>query len=118
MADHPAIKRVLYPGLPSFPGHALASRQMEGFGGVLTIEIKGGQAQAAKVADNLQVFLLATSLGGVESLVSQPCATSHQGISREERERRGITDSMLRLSVGLEDAGDLIADLQQALGQL
>jgi len=118
MADHPAIKRVLYPGLPGFPGHALAARQMEGFGGVLTIEIKGGQAQAAKVADNLKVFLLATSLGGVESLVSQPCATSHHGISREERERQGITDSMLRLSVGLEDAGDLIADLQQALGQL
>ncbi|SOB74923.1 cystathionine gamma-synthase [Marinobacter sp. LV10R510-11A] len=118
MADHPAIKRVLYPGLPSFPGHAMAAQQMEGFGGVLTLEVKGGREQAAKVADNLQVFLLATSLGGVESLVSQPCATSHQGISREERERRGITDSMLRLSVGLEDAGDLIADLHQALGQL
>lgn len=118
MADHPAIKRVLYPGLPSFPGHALAARQMCGFGGVLTIEIKGEREQAAKVADSLQIFLLATSLGGVESLVSQPCNTSHHSISQEERERHGITDGMLRLSVGLEDAGDLIADLNQALGQL
>jgi len=118
MENHPAIKRVLYPGLPGFPGHSLAAQQMDGFGGVLTLEIKGGREQAAKVADGLQVFLLATSLGGVESLVSQPCATSHHGISREERERRGITDGMLRLSVGLEDAKDLIADLQQALDQL
>ena len=118
MESHPAIKRVLYPGLPELPGHSLAAQQMDGFGGVLTIEIKGGREQAIKVADSLQVFLLATSLGGVESLVSQPCATSHHGISREERQRRGITDSMLRLSVGLEDAKDLIADLQQALSQL
>lgn len=70
------------------------------------------------MADNLQVFMLATSLGGVESLVSQPCSTSHHGISEEERERRGITNGMLRLSVGLEDARDLIADLHQALDQL
>lgn len=118
MANHPAIKRVLYPGLPDFPGHQLAAQQMDGFGGVLTLEIKGGREQAAKVADSLKVILLATSLGGVESLVSQPCATSHHGISGEERERRGITDSMLRLSVGLEDADDLIADLKQALSQL
>ncbi|WP_100639537.1 trans-sulfuration enzyme family protein [Marinobacter salexigens] len=118
MEGHAAIKRVLYPGLPDFPGHNLARQQMDGFGGVLTLEIDGGREQAVKVADNLQVFLLATSLGGVESLVSQPCATSHHGISQEERERRGITDSMLRLSVGLEDAQDLIADLEQALDQL
>lgn len=118
MANHPAIKRVLYPGLPDFPGHQLAAQQMDGFGGVLTLEIKGGREQAARVADSLKIILLATSLGGVESLVSQPCATSHHGISREERERRGITDSMLRLSVGLEDADDLIADLKQALSQL
>ncbi len=118
MVSHPAIKRVLYPGLPDFPGHSLAAQQMDGFGGVLTLEIEGGREQAAKVADSLQVFLLATSLGGVESLVSQPCATSHHGISKQERERRGITDGMLRLSVGLEDAEDLIADLEHALGQL
>jgi len=118
MEGHPAIRRVLYPGLPDFPGHRLASQQMDGFGGVMTLELKGSQEQAARVADSLRVFLLATSLGGVESLVSQPCITSHHGISRQERERQGITDSMLRLSVGLEDAKDLIADLQQALDQL
>ncbi|PCM45408.1 trans-sulfuration enzyme family protein [Marinobacter sp. ANT_B65] len=118
MEGHPAIKRVLYPGLPDFPGHRLASQQMDGFGGVMTLELKGSQEQTARVADSLRVFLLATSLGGVESLVSQPCVTSHHGISRQERERQGITDSMLRLSVGLEDVKDLIADLQQALERL
>lgn len=118
MEEHPAIRRVLYPGLPSFPQHELASHQMTGFGGMVTIEIEGGRSAAATVADNLELFLLATSLGGVESLVSQPCATSHHGISREDRERQGITDGMLRLSVGLEDAGDLTDDLARALRAL
>ena len=77
MQNHPHIRCVLYPGLPEFPGHKLAARQMHGFGGMLSIEVDGGFEQAAAVADNLQLFLLATSLGGVESLVSQPCATSH-----------------------------------------
>lgn len=115
MEQNPQVANVLYPGLPSFPDHELASRQMDGFGGMVTIEIKGGREQAVAVADNLQVFLLATSLGGVESLVSQPCATSHHAISKEERERRGINDGMLRLSVGLEDSTDLITDLNQAI---
>jgi cystathionine gamma-synthase len=115
MEQNPQVSKVLYPGLPSFPDHDLASRQMDGFGGMVTIELKGGREQAVAVADNLDVFLLATSLGGVESLVSQPCATSHHGISKEERERRGITDGMLRLSVGLEDPADLIADLNRAI---
>ncbi|HTN33511.1 MAG TPA: aminotransferase class I/II-fold pyridoxal phosphate-dependent enzyme [Marinobacter sp.] len=115
MEQNPMVARVFYPGLPSFPDHELASRQMDGFGGMVTIEIKGGRERAVAVADHLNVFLLAPSLGGVESLVSQPCATSHHGISKEERERRGITDGMLRLSVGLEDSADLIADLNQAI---
>ena len=115
MEQHPKITKVHYPGLPSFEGHELAKRQMTGFGGMLSIEVKGGQQAAEKVADSLNVFLLATSLGGVESLVSQPSATSHHGLSREERLKRGIGDGMLRLSVGLEDAEDLIADLNQAL---
>ena len=89
---------------------------MSGFGGMLSIEVAGGREAAARVADNLKVFLLATSLGGVESLVSQPSATSHYGLSPEEREKRGIGEGMLRLSVGLEDVEDLIGDLQQALG--
>ncbi|MFC4259212.1 trans-sulfuration enzyme family protein [Marinobacter lacisalsi] len=115
METHPAVNRVLYPGLETFPGHALAARQMAGFGGMLTIELAASRKQTAAVADRLKVFLLATSLGGVESLVSQPCATSHHGISPQERARQGITDGMLRLSVGLEDASDLINDLEQAL---
>ena len=115
MEQHPKITKVHYPGLPSFEGHELAKRQMTGFGGMLSIEVKGGQQAAEKVADSLNVFLLATSLGGVESLVSQPSATSHHGLSREERLKRGIGDGMLRLSVGLEDTADLIQDLNDAL---
>ena len=115
MEQHPKVTKVHYPGLPSFEGHDLAKQQMTGFGGMLSIEVDGGQQAAEKVADSLKVFLLATSLGGVESLVSQPSATSHHGLSGEERLKRGIGDGMLRLSVGLEDAEDLIADLNQAL---
>lgn len=117
MEQHPRITKVHYPGLPSFEGHDLAKQQMTGFGGMLSIEVDGGQQAAEKVADSLKVFLLATSLGGVESLVSQPSATSHHGLSREERLKRGIGDGMLRLSVGLEDAADLIRDLNDALTQ-
>jgi cystathionine gamma-synthase len=115
MARHPKVARVLYPGLPDFPGHALAKAQMQGFGGMLTIEVSGGGDAATRVADRLKLFALAPSLGGAESLVTQPCTTTHHGLSPEERARRGISDAMLRLSVGLEDAADLIADLDQAL---
>ncbi|MFN2350129.1 MAG: PLP-dependent aspartate aminotransferase family protein [Thioalkalivibrio sp.] len=115
MTRHPRVERVLYPGLPDFPGHDLAARQMQGFGGMLTIEVKGGGASATRVADALQLFVLAPSLGGAESLVTQPCTTTHHGLPPEERARRGISDAMLRLSVGLEDVEDLIADLEQAL---
>jgi cystathionine gamma-synthase len=116
MQRHPAISRVLYPGLPDFPGHELAKQQMHGFGGMLTVEVKDGGATATRVADRLRLFALAPSLGGVESLVTQPCTTTHHGLAPEERARRGISDAMLRLSVGLEEADDLIADLMQALG--
>ncbi|MCG5494915.1 trans-sulfuration enzyme family protein [Ectothiorhodospira variabilis] len=115
MLRHPRVERVLYPGLPDFPGHDLAARQMQGFGGMLTIEVKGGGEAATRVADRLQLFALAPSLGGAESLVTQPCTTTHHGLSPEERTRRGISDAMLRLSVGLEDVEDLITDLEQAL---
>lgn len=115
MARHPRVNRVLYPGLPEFPGHALAKRQMSGFGGMLTIEVQGSGEDATRVADRLRLFALAPSLGGVESLVTQPCTTTHHGLTPEERARRGISDAMLRLSIGLEDAADLIADLEQAL---
>jgi cystathionine gamma-synthase len=115
MEQHPKVTKVHYPGLPSFGGHDLAKQQMTGFGGMLSIEVEGGKQAAEIVADSLKTFLLATSLGGVESLVSQPSATSHHGLSREERLKRGIGDGMLRLSVGLENPQDLINDLNQAL---
>ncbi len=117
MTRHPGISRVFYPGLPDFPGHMLAKEQMHGFGGMLTIQVKGSGADATRVADRLKLFALAPSLGGAESLVTQPCTTTHHGLTPEERERRGISDAMLRLSVGLEDPADLISDLEQALGQ-
>ena len=114
MSSHPAVRRVFYPGLADFPGHALAKQQMHGFGGMLTIEVAGDGADATRVADRLELFALAPSLGGVESLVTQPCTTTHHEIGAGERARRGISDAMLRLSVGLEDTEDLIADLDQA----
>ncbi|MCU0835827.1 MAG: aminotransferase class I/II-fold pyridoxal phosphate-dependent enzyme [Chromatiaceae bacterium] len=112
---HPRVARVLYPGLASFPGHALAARQMSGFGGMLTIEVTGGGAAASAAVDRLRLFAIAPSLGGVESLATQPVTTTHHGLGPEERARRGISDGMIRLSIGLEDPEDLIADLSQAL---
>jgi len=115
MEAHPRIKRVLYPGLGSFPGHALASAQMSGFGGMLSIEVEGDGAAATAAVDRLQLFAIAPSLGGVESLVTQPVTTTHHGLTPEERSRRGISDALIRLSIGLEAPEDLIADLEQAL---
>jgi cystathionine gamma-synthase len=117
MSRHPAVQRVYYPGLPGFTGHALAQRQMQGFGGMVTLELAGDATTASAVADRLRLFTLAPSLGGTESLVTQPCTTTHHGLAPQERARRGIADAMLRLSIGLEDADDLIADLEQALGE-
>ena len=116
MERHSKVSRVFYPGLVDFPGHALAKEQMYGFGGMLSIEVAGSGEDATRVADQLKLFALAPSLGGAESLVTQPCTTTHHGLTAEERACRGISDAMLRLSVGLEDADDLIADLEQALG--
>ena len=112
---HPRVARVLYPGLDSFPSYELAARQMTDFGGVLTLEVTGDGAVAAAVVDRLRLFAIAPSLGGVESLATQPVTTTHHGLTPGERARRGITDAMIRLSVGLEDARDLIDDLLQAL---
>ena len=109
------IKRVLYPGLDNFPGHELASHQMSGFGGMLSIEIDGTREQTSAIVDRLKLFKIAPSLGGVESLVTQPVTTTHHGLDKEERIRRGISDAMIRLSVGLEDVHDLLADIEQAL---
>lgn len=115
MTRHPRVSRVFYPGLSDFPGHRLAASQMRGFGGVVTIEIQGGPDAAGRVVDRLQLFIIAPSLGGVESMATQPVTTTHHGLSQDDRRRRGITDGMIRLSIGLEDADDLISDLEQAL---
>ena len=118
LSGHPAIARVLYPGLASHPDHGLARRQMKGFGGMLTLEFVDGREPAAKVADQLTLFAIAPSLGGAESLVTQPCTTSHADLTAEERKRRGITEGMLRLSIGLEDVEDLLNDMHQAIATL
>ncbi len=115
MQGHPQVARVFYPGLPSFPGHAVARQQMRGFGGMVTLDIKGAGADATRAVDRLKLFKIAPSLGGAESLATQPVTTTHHGLTPAERARRGITDTMIRLSIGLEDVSDLIEDLQQAL---
>ena len=115
---HPAVNKIYYPGLTGTPNHALAKRQMSGYGGVLSFELKGGGDVAIALVDNLQLFSLAPSLGGVESLVSQPVTTSHFGMPEQALLDRGITASLIRLSVGLEDVSDLIQDLEQAIALL
>jgi len=115
MAAHPAVARVRYPGLADAPGHEVARKQMDGFGGMLGLDIQGGADAATRVADRLELFALAPSLGGTESLITQPATTSHHALTRQEREQRGIDDNLLRLSIGLEDTDDLIADLEYAL---
>lgn len=116
LQTHEKVLRVHYPGLPDFPGHAVAKKQMLGFGGMLSFIYDGDADATAAVVDRLQLFSIAASLGGVESLVTQPITTTHHGMLPEERSRRGIPDGMVRLSIGLEDTSDLIADLEQALG--
>lgn len=115
MQRHPKVSRVLYPGLETFAGHQLAATQMSGFGGMVTLELKGSFKDAAAAVDKLELFAIAPSLGGVESLVTMPVTTTHYGLGAEERARRGISDTMVRFSVGLEAASDLLADLRQAL---
>lgn len=115
LSRHEKVAKVFYPGLPSHPQHALAASQMSGFGGMVTFEYNGSGEDASKVVERLKVISLAPSLGGVESLVTQPFTTSHRDMSPEERGRRGISDAMIRLSIGIESAVDLIEDLKAAL---
>ena len=115
LAKHPAIERVYYPGLASHPDYEIARKQMRGFGGVVTIDVKGGQAAAFRTFDKLNVIKRAASLGGVESICSLPILTSQFGLSDEELAKAGVTKGMIRISIGLEDAEDLIDDLNQAL---
>jgi cystathionine beta-lyase/cystathionine gamma-synthase len=112
---HPRVVRTIYPGLASHPGHTVARRQMDDYGGMVSAEVRGGLAAAKRVVRRLRVFTLAESLGGVESLVNVPALMTHRSVPKELRERQGITEGLLRLSVGIEDADDLVSDLRQAL---
>lgn len=112
---HPRVKRVYYPGLPSHAGHAVASRQMSGFSGMVSFEVKGGLKQAERVLARLRIFKTAESLGGVESLVELPAIMTHASIPKKERLKAGLDDGLIRLSVGVEEGDDLLEDLRQAL---
>lgn len=112
---HPAVRRVYYPGLPSHPGHGIAARQQDGYGAMLSFELDGGEPQLRAFLDGLRCFTLAESLGGVESLVAHPATMTHAAMDSEARCVAGITDSLLRLSVGIEARQDLLADLTAAL---
>jgi cystathionine beta-lyase len=115
--NHPKIEKVFWPGFESHPNHHIAKAQMKDFGGILSFIPKGADFKAAiKIIESLEVFTLAESLGGVESLAGHPASMTHASIPKEEREKSGVVDSLIRLSVGIEDAQDLIDDLEQAIG--
>ena len=117
LQQHPKVSAVHYPGLPTHPGHDLAKKQMRGFGGMLSFELKGDRMdEAVRVMESFQVFSLAESLGGVESLCTHPASMTHASIPADERHKNGLKDTLIRLSVGIEDVDDLIQDLAQAIG--
>ncbi len=117
LAKHPKIENVYWPGFPSHPNHAIAASQMSGFGGMVSFTTKGNNyEEAINIVENLNVFTLAESLGGVESLAGHPASMTHASIPKQEREKIGVVDSLIRLSVGIEDEDDLVADLKQAIG--
>jgi cystathionine beta-lyase/cystathionine gamma-synthase len=115
LEQDPRVPRVYYPGLPSHPQHDLACRQMTGFGGMVSVDL-GTLERAKRFAERTRIFALAESLGGVESLIGHPASMTHASLPLEMREAIGLTDGLVRLSVGIEDVEDLIADLDQALG--
>jgi len=115
LQKHPKVQETIYPGLPSHPQHELARMQMDGFGAIVTFRLGGGVEQVRRLVKALKVFLFAESLGGVESLACHPATMSHATLTAEERQKAGITDGTIRLSVGIEDVADLIEDLEQAL---
>ncbi|HET7404526.1 MAG TPA: PLP-dependent transferase, partial [Candidatus Bathyarchaeia archaeon] len=118
LSGHNKVAKVNYPGLETHPQHALARKQMRGYGGMLSFEIKGDKREAIKLTESLKVASLAASLGGVETLVSQPHNMTHTQMSPEERARAGMPDTLIRVSVGIEDIEDLIADFTQALARI
>ncbi len=116
LKTHPKVDKIYWPGFTDHPGHELAKKQMRDFGGMISITLKGNkQEEAFKIASSMKVFSLAESLGGVESLINHPATMTHASIPKEERDKAGVVESMLRLSVGVEDIDDLLADLKQAL---
>ena len=115
LQGHAKVEKVIYPGLPSHPQHALAARQMSGFGGMLTFCIRGGLAAATRLLERVELFALAESLGGVESLIEHPAIMTHASMPPERRASLGIGDGLIRLSVGIEAEADILADLEQAL---
>ncbi|MDR2859792.1 MAG: PLP-dependent aspartate aminotransferase family protein [Mediterranea sp.] len=115
LEKHPKISRVIYPGLPSHPQYELAKSQSSGFGGIVSFEIRGSVIDAERFLEKLRLFTLAESLGGVEALIELPALMTHVSVDKKVREQVGITDTLVRLSTGIEDAKDLIADLEQAL---
>jgi cystathionine gamma-synthase len=115
LAAHPAVARVFYPGIEAHPGHALARRQQRGFGGMLSFELKGGESAARRFTSGLQLFSLAESLGGVESLVCHPATMTHMPLGEAGRRAAGISDGLVRISAGIESTADLVADVCQAL---
>jgi methionine-gamma-lyase len=119
LADHPKVARVYYPGLADFPGHATASKQMmNGFGGMLSFELKGGYDAGVRLMNELDLITLAVSLGNVDSLIEHPASMTHAALSPEDRLEFGVTDSLIRFAVGIENVVDVIADLDQALDQV
>jgi len=116
LEEHTAVEQVIYPGLKSHPQHALAKRQMEGFGGIITIEVKGGLKKAKRMLERCELFALAESLGGVESLIEHPAIMTHASVPAVNRKRLGISDGLIRLSIGVEDIADLRTELMYALG--
>jgi len=115
--EHPKVARVFYPGLPSNPQRDLARKQMSGFGGMISFEVKGGLEPARRVVERTQLFTLAESLGGVESLIELPAVMTHASIPAETRRAHGVADGLVRISVGIEDVADLISDLDRALSE-
>ena len=118
LESHPAVEKVYYPGLKSFPQYELAKKQMKLPGGMVAFELKGGLEEGIKVMDNVKLCKLAVSLGDAESLIEHPASMTHSPYSAEERAEAGISDSLVRLSVGLEDATDIIEDLNNVLNML
>ena len=118
LEDHPKVQRVHYPGLPSHPQHDIAKKQMHGYGSMISFEVKGGIPAITKLFDKLELVKLATSLGGVDTIATIPCISTHGGLSKEQQLAMGITENLVRASIGIEDPEDLLEDFKQALSNI